>query len=98
VTLRFNADKVIFRRDAARNMHKATVTAVTIETIDDMHDLKDNHPEFHEGGMSLLTYPSTVQAFFNHDIPRFLGGVRVEVGQTVYKDDAGNFGLLLTND
>lgn len=73
-------------------------TAVHIEDQVGMYALRD-HEEFHEGALSILTYPTAPpQAFFNHDIPRGFGGIRVLPGATVTKDEAGNFGFIDRED
>lgn len=74
---------------------KITVDAVFIETRDDMLDLRDNHADWHEGALSVLTYPTAPhQGFVSHTIPKaFSGGIRILPGATIYKDEAGNFGF-----
>lgn len=72
-----------------------TITeSVTIETAQDLYDLRDNREDFHEGAMSILTYPTAPPvAYFSFDPPKMLSGVRVTVGDTVARDAAGNFFL-----
>jgi hypothetical protein len=64
-----------------------------IPTAQAMLELRENNA-FHEGAMSVLTYPTAPPvAFFDHETPR-LSGVRVNVGDAVWKDPAGNFGVI----
>lgn len=72
-----------------------TITeAVTISTPQDLYDLRDNRPDFHEGAMSILTYPSAPpKAYFSFEPPRFFGVGPVTVGDTIARDEAGNFFL-----
>lgn len=68
---------------------------VHIRTPEDMFDLRDNHPEFHEGAMAILSYKrSEPQGYISHENPKFFGGLKVNVGDTIWKDPAGNFGLV----
>lgn len=63
----------------------------TLRTAADMHALRADEA-FHEGAMSVLTYPTAPPvAFFSHESPKYLGGLVVQVGDTVHKDAAGNF-------
>jgi hypothetical protein len=69
-------------------------TAVHIETDEDMRALRD-HADFHEGALSILTFPTApAQGFLSHDIPRAFGGIRFMAGATITKDEAANFGFV----
>lgn len=70
-----------------------TITeAVTINTPQDLYDLRDQRQDFHEGAMSILTYPTAPPvAYFSFDTPRILGVGPVRVGDTIARDAAGNF-------
>lgn len=47
--------------------------------------------EWHDGAMSVLTYPTAPPvAYFSYDLPRAFGQ-RATVGDKVTKDAAGNF-------
>lgn len=73
-----------------------TVLVVHVETAQDMHDLKEKHPDFTDGALSILTYPTAPpQGFFGHEPPKvFGGGIRFLPGAYITKDEAGNFGFL----
>ena len=68
-----------------------TCVAVHLETDDDLIDLRDNHPDFHEGAMSVVTFPSFKQGFLNHDLPRIFGGLTFLAGAIIYKVGGRNF-------
>lgn len=68
---------------------------VHIRTAEDMFDLRDNHPEFHEGALSILSFKkSDPKGFLSHETPKFFGGLEVHVGDRIWKDPAGNFGYV----
>lgn len=71
-----------------------TITeSVRIDTAQDLHDLRHNRPDFHEGAMAVLSYPTAPPvAYFSFDNPKVFG-TRVSVGDTVARDEAGNFFL-----
>lgn len=81
---------------ANRKADDAPLLVVHIETAQDLHDLKEKHPDFHEGALSILTYPTKPPVgFLNHDgPPRAFGGIRFMPGAHITKDNAGNFGIL----
>jgi hypothetical protein len=81
---------------ANRPADDAPLLVVHIETPQDMHDLKAKHADFHEGALSILTYPTAPpQGFLSHETPKiFGGGVRFLPGAYITKDNAGNFGIL----
>lgn len=59
-------------------------------TAEDVHAARRDE-EWHEGAMSVLTYPTAPPgAFFDHNQPRVFGQVAT-VGDAVTKDEAGNF-------
>lgn len=64
--------------------------AITIESIDDLVALRADEA-WHEGAMSLLTYPSTVEGYIGVEPPKLLTGFRLDVGDTVIKGRAGDF-------
>jgi hypothetical protein len=68
---------------------------VTVETAEDLYDLRDNHPEFHEGALAILSYKSAMpQGYISHDNPKMFGGLYVKPGDRIWKDAAGNFGYV----
>lgn len=70
-----------------------TITeSVSIESAQDLYDLRGSRPDFHEGAMSILSYPTAPPvAYFSFDTPRLLGLGPVNVGDTIARDAAGNF-------
>lgn len=69
-----------------------TITeTVKIDTARDLYDLRDNRPDFHDGAMAILTYPTAPPvAFFSFDNPKGFA-FPVTVGDTIGRDEAGNF-------
>lgn len=60
------------------------------KTASDVHEARRDE-EWHEGAMSVLTYPTQAPvAYFDYDQPRGFGQAAT-VGDAVTKDDAGNF-------
>lgn len=57
-----------------------------------MRDLRENHPDYTEGSMVVLTYPSHVRAYFSYDNPKMFG-VEAFVGDAIVKDGAGNWSV-----
>lgn len=59
-------------------------------TAGDIHSARRDE-EWHEGAMSVLTYPTAPPvAYFDHNQPRAFGQTAT-VGDMVTKDEAGNF-------
>lgn len=64
-----------------------------IPTAEAMYELRAS--DWHEGSMSVLKHKSTPPvAAFNFEFPRVYGGLLVDVGDIVWKDAAGNFGVV----
>lgn len=60
------------------------------KTADDVHAARQDEG-WHDGAMSVLTYPTAPPvAYFDYNQPRAFG-VTATVGDVVTKDDAGNF-------
>jgi hypothetical protein len=71
------------------------VSVVHPETSADMVDLRDNHADWHEGALSLLTYPTAqTRGSLSHEPPKMFGGIQFMPGAYITKDEAGNFGIL----
>lgn len=72
------------------------ISAVKVETAEDMYTLRDEHADWHEGALSILSFPShPPQGFLSHDLPKaFGGGPRFLPGAILSKDEAGNFGFV----
>lgn len=69
------------------------VEAVTIETRDDLYELRAS--DWHEGQLALLTYPSLTIGFLNPDNPKLFGGRTVRVGETILKGPGGDFDMIV---
>lgn len=71
------------------------VTAMLIETFDDLRDLRAAE-EWHEGAVALLSYPTHEPfAFVSLDNPKYMGRA-VALHQAVVKGPAGDFGVVPT--
>lgn len=64
-----------------------------LRTKEDIHDLRDHHPEFTDGAAAVMSFPTADPTiFFNHDNPKAMGFMAAAtVGDAVLKDTAGNF-------
>jgi hypothetical protein len=69
------------------------VTAMIIETFDDVRDLRAAE-DWHEGAVAMLTYPTAPpRAYVSLDNPKYFGRA-VGLDQVVVKGPAGDFYVL----
>lgn len=68
------------------------LTTVVCLTREDLLELRDQHPEWHEGALSVLQYPSSVMGFLSHDsAKRAMSSLAFQPPIKIGKDAAGNF-------
>lgn len=75
---------------------EVTLSAVKIETNEDMLELRHEHVDWHEDAMRVMKFPTApYQATFTHEPPPTLLGrhIRALPGAIITKDEAGNFGF-----
>lgn len=65
------------------------VEAVTIETVEDLVELRAD-TDWHGGALALLTYPSGVTGYLSFEAPKFFGA-QINVGDTILRGPAGDF-------
>jgi hypothetical protein len=87
------AEVKTYRRQAAESHDVFEVTAVLVESFDDVRDLRAAEA-WHEGAVALLSFPSSPPvAFVSLDNPKYFGKA-VGLGQAVVKGPAGDFGVV----
>ena len=67
---------------------------VLVENDADLYQLRHEHVDWHEGALSLLTYPSKLVGFLSHELPKAMTALGFETPVRIGKDAAGNFHFL----